>query len=113
MVVDISDLARAVGDGLEPSLVASARATSVLPTRRIERARFGRLSTSGRFWPYRLGTIVTITGRVEHRWFDRYDWHARARASLVPGVGRFYELPRKLVPYIVEGTSGGAAVAVG
>jgi hypothetical protein len=44
------------------------------------------ITSRGGFTLTRKGTIVTITGTVDHHWHDPYDWHAGLTA-FVPGYG--------------------------
>jgi hypothetical protein len=44
------------------------------------------LSSAGTFSFTRIGSVVTITGIVEQRWHDPYDWNAKMGAY-IPGFG--------------------------
>ncbi|WP_331236634.1 eCIS core domain-containing protein [Natronorarus salvus] len=44
------------------------------------------ITSTGTFTLTRSGDTTTITGTVEHRWWDPYDWHA-GLVAFVPGFG--------------------------
>jgi hypothetical protein len=44
------------------------------------------IRSTGNFTLTRAGNVITITGTVNHHWFDPYDWHA-GLAAFIPGYG--------------------------
>ncbi len=54
------------------------------------------ITSTGSFELHKKGNTITVTGSVEHRWWDPYDWHPGLKAN-VPGHGVISDADAKLL----------------
>lgn len=84
----LDDRAKATPDGGTGALVDfwDARISAGVSSELFYASGISQLKSSGTFSLSRTGSIVTITGTVNQRWFDPYNWNPGSSAY-IPGHG--------------------------